>query len=132
MDKIYSRRRLNLPKLNISIFNKNNNSNKNDIYKIFKILVIILIAIITMNKMIKAITPIIDRQCKTNAKMIATKISNEQATVVMSNYNYDDLCNIIKDSNRKYCYDKCKCNNSKRNNIRCSNKNTRRIKQSRK
>ena len=29
-----------------------------------------------MNKMIKAITPIIDRQCKTNAKMIATKISN--------------------------------------------------------
>lgn len=113
MDKIYSRKRLNLAKLNISIFNKNNNPNKNEIYKIFKILIIIIIAIITMNKMIEAITPIMDKQCKTNAKMIATKISNEQATVVMSNYDYDDLCNIIKDSNREYFNDKCKCNNSK-------------------
>lgn len=112
MDKIYSRRRL-ISKLNIRIFNKNNNSNQKNIYKIFKILIIILIAIMTMNKMIEAITPIMDRQCKTNAKAVATKISNEQATVVMSNYNYDDLCNIIKDSNRQHCYDKCKCNNCK-------------------
>lgn len=113
MDKIYSRKRLKLPKLNISIFNENNNSNKNKIYKIFKILIIMFIAIITMSKMIEAITPIMDKQCRTNAKMIATKISNEQATVVMSNYDYDDLCNIIKDSNREYCHDKCECNNSK-------------------
>lgn len=113
MDKIYSRKRLNLPRLNISIYNKNNNCNKNNTYKVLKILTIMFIAIITMNKMIEAITPIMNRQYRANAKMIATKISNEQATVVMSNYDYDDLCNIIKDSNRKYCYDKCKCNNSK-------------------
>ncbi len=113
MDKIYSRKRINLPKLDISIFNKNNKPNQKSVYKIVKILIIIIIAIITMNKMIEAINPIMDKQCKTNAKMIATKISNEQATVVMSNYDYDDLCNIIKDSNRKYCNDKCKCNNSK-------------------
>lgn len=112
MDKIYSRKRLLVPKLNISIFNKNNNSNQKNIYKIFKIVIVMLIAIITMNKMIEAITPIMDKQCKTNAKAVATKISNEQATVVMSNYDYDDLCNIIKDNNRKYCYDKCKCNHS--------------------
>ncbi len=112
MDKIYSRKRINLPKLNVSIFNKNNKPNKNEIYKILKIVIIILIAIITMNKMIEAITPIMDKQCRTNAKMIATKISNEQATVVMSNYHYDDLCNILKDSSRKYCNDKCKCDNS--------------------
>lgn len=113
MDKIYSRKRLNLSKLNISTFKEKNNQNKNKIYKMFKILIIMIIAIITMNKMIEAITPIMDKQCRVAAKSVATKISNEQATVVMSKYNYDDLCNIIKDSNRKYCNDKCKCNNSK-------------------
>jgi len=66
-----------------------------------------------MIKMISAINPIIDKHCETKAKSIATKISNEQATMVMSRYKYDDLCNIIKDSNRKCFYDKCKCNNCK-------------------
>lgn len=113
MDKIYSRRRLNLPKLKISIFNKNNNSNKNKKYRILKIFIIMVVAIITMTKMIEAINPIIDKQCKSLAKSVATRISNEQATVVMSRYNYDNLCNIIKDSSRKYFNDKCKCNNDK-------------------
>lgn len=113
MDKIYSRRRLNLPKLKISIFNKNNNSNKNKKYRILRISIIMVVAIITMTKMIEAINPIIDKQCKSLAKSVATRISNEQATVVMSRYNYDNLCNIIKDSSRKYFNDKCKCNNDK-------------------
>lgn len=114
MDKIYSRKRLIIPKANISIFYKNNKDNKNKIIiKILKIFIILTIAVITFNKVIEAINPIIDKQCQTNAKSIATKISNEQATVVMSRYNYDDLCNITKDSKREYTNDKCKCNNSK-------------------
>lgn len=113
MDKIYSRKRIILPKVNISRFNKDNNLNKNKSYRLLKILIIIMIAIVTMTKMIDAITPIMDKQCKTVAKSIATRISNEQATVVMSRYNYDDLCNVAKDSNRKYFHDKCKCNNNK-------------------
>lgn len=113
MDKIYSRRRLLIPKVNISIFNKNDNRNNKIKVKTLKTTIIILIAIFAFMQIIEAITPIMDKQCQTKAKSIATKISNEQATIVMSRYHYDDLCNIQKDSNRKYFYDKCKCNNNK-------------------
>ena len=116
MDKIYSRKRLIIPKLNISIFHKkknNNFENNPKLKKILQILIIIIIAICTMSKIIEGINPIIDKQCETRAKSIATKISNEQATVVMSRYDYDDLCFVTKDSNRKYFDDKCKCNSSK-------------------
>lgn len=114
MDKIYSRKRLVIPKVNISIFYKNNNSeNKKNVLKALKILIILLIAIGTMAKMISGINPIIDKHCQTKAKSIATQISNEQATLIMSRYKYDDLCNIVKDSSRKYFNDKCKCNNCK-------------------
>lgn len=107
MDKIYSRRRLLLPKLNISIFYKFKNSKainynrekNNKIIKFIKIIMILIIAIITAMKIIEAIEPILKAQCITRAKSIATIISNEQATKVMSRYNYDELCNIVKDSN---------------------------------
>lgn len=36
-------------------------------------------------------------ECLNMAKSIATIISNEQATKVMSNYTYEDLSNITKD-----------------------------------
>lgn len=98
MDKIYSRKRIILPKINISIFNKSFKNNLQTI-KCIKIIVIVAIAITTANQIIKAIEPVMDKQCITIAKGIATRISNEQATVVMSNYDYDDLCNITKDSN---------------------------------
>lgn len=98
MDKIYSRKRIVLPKANISIFNKSFKNNLQTI-KCIKIIVIITIAITTANQIVRAIEPIMDKQCLTIAKGIATKISNQQATVVMSNYDYDDLCNITKDSN---------------------------------
>lgn len=116
MDKIYSRTRLVIPKLNISIFHKMKSGNNKDnkiVYKLLKICIILSIAVFTFNKAIEAINPITDKQCQTIAKSIATKISNEQATIVMSKYKYDDLCNVVKDSNRKYSNDKCKCNNCK-------------------
>jgi hypothetical protein len=102
MDKIYSRTRFIIPKLNI---NKNDNKkNSKIIGKIFYIIIILVIAIATACKIIEAINPIIEVQCKNIAKSIATQISNEQATVVMSKYSYDNLCNITKDDNRKHFY----------------------------
>ena len=92
MDKIYSRRRIKLP-------------NYKNLMKASKIICIVSIAIVTAYAIVKAISPIIDKQCINMAKSIATKISNEQATIVMSKYKYDDLCNITKDSNRKYIND---------------------------
>lgn len=93
MDKIYSRKRINLPKS----FNKNKNNEK--LIKIAKIIFIMCIAIVTANGIIYAIRPITDKQCVNMAKSISTKISNEQATIVMSKYKYEDLCTISKDNN---------------------------------
>lgn len=93
MDKIYSRRRINFPKP------LKNNMDNEKILKIVKIFLIISIAMVTANVIIRAITPIIDKQCVNKAKSIATKISNEQATIVMSKYKYEDLCTMEKDNN---------------------------------
>lgn len=101
MDKIYSRRRIKLPKFEFLYKNPQEPNYKNKM-KVFKITCIISIAVITANIIIQAISPIVDKQCVNIAKSIATKISNEQATIVMSKYKYDDLCNVTKDSSRKY------------------------------
>ena len=87
--KIYTRHRIKLPTIKDS-------KNKR---KIVKILIILVIAIIVARTVLLSATPIIEERCKTTAKSIATKISNEQATIVMSNYTYEDLINIIKDEN---------------------------------
>ena len=79
--------------------------NYKNLMKAFKIICIVSIAIVTAYAIVKAISPIIDKQCINMAKSIATKISNEQATIVMSKYKYDDLCNVVKDSNREYIND---------------------------
>lgn len=104
MDKIYSRRRIRLPNLEF-LYKNSKDPNYKKLMKILKITCIVSIAIITAYVIVQAISPIIDKQCINMAKSIATKISNEQATIVMSRYKYDDLCNITKDSNRKYSND---------------------------
>lgn len=104
MDKIYSRRRIKLPKFAF-LYKNSKEPNYKNMMKVFKITCIMGIAVVTANIIMQAISPIIDKQCINMAKSIATKISNEQATVVMSKYKYDDLCNITKDTNRKYIND---------------------------
>lgn len=93
MDKIYSRTRIKLPQFN----NKGRKNNKK-VYRLTKVLLVMLIAGLTFNIIIKSITPVIDKNCCNIAKSIATKISNEQATIVMSKYKYDDLCTVTKDN----------------------------------
>ena len=105
-DKIYSRRRIYLPNLKYPFPNGKNKNNKN-ILNVLKIACVFGVAILTVNLIIQAITPILDKQCSNIAKSVATKISNEQASIVMSKYRYEDLCNVTKDNSRKYCNDKC-------------------------
>ena len=87
--KIYTRHRIKLPKITVD-------RNKR---KIIKILLILVIAITIVRAVLLSINPIIEEKCKTVAKSIATKISNEQATLVMAKYTYEDLINVIKDEN---------------------------------
>lgn len=99
MDKIYSRPRIKFPKIkkDVNYKNKTKVIKKKSVF--IYVVVIFLIALLTANFIIQAITPIIDKNCTYIAKSIATKISNEQATIVMSKYKYEDLCTVSKDSN---------------------------------
>ena len=92
-EKIFSRYRIKLINLN-----KINLQNKN-VVKLIKIIAILTIAIIVFKVAMDATIPIINKQCKTMAKSIATKISNEEATRVMADYEYEDFCRVEKDEN---------------------------------
>jgi len=104
IEKIYSRNRIRLPKIEFFITKSNkpkklNNKNidKEKLRKVSNILIVLVIAFVVSNTIIEAVEPVIDAQCINIAKSIATKISNEQATAVMANYSYEDLVNISKD-----------------------------------
>ena len=91
--KIFSRNRIKIPGV-VSI-KRGNNKN---ISKILTIVAIFSIAIIVLNVVIKSINPILEEQCKTMAKSIATKISNNEATKVMEQYEYEDFVKIERDN----------------------------------
>lgn len=84
-DKIYTRNRLRLPKS----FQKNK--------RIFSVMMVLIIAFSFAYFSLKAIEPIMEKNSKSMAKSVATKICNNEATKVMANYQYDDFLNITKD-----------------------------------
>ncbi len=99
MDKIYSRTRIRIPKINLR---KNANLPSQDqkkLRKIAKIICILVIAFSVVRICLNAIYPIFEKQCINKAKSIATMISNNQATKIVQKYKYDDLSVIEKDDN---------------------------------
>lgn len=95
MHKIYSRKRLIIPKI------KKINPNTNDKHtkKAVDFSLVMIIALCVLFFLTKAINPIFETLCKDEAKGLATKITNEEATNVMREYSYQDLFTIEKDSN---------------------------------
>ena len=96
MDRIYSRPRL--PRININRNWSNGYNIKPYKKKIAILLLIIIIGYFTATTIIKAITPIIERQCRVKARSLATQFANESCIENMKNITYDDLCTIEKDS----------------------------------
>lgn len=109
-DKIFSRKRLIIPKFKVNRGRKivrrkiglgggQIKSNENNIIsrKIIKTSIVVIVAVCIANRIISAIEPTMDMLCINMAKSIATQISNEQATVVMSKYKYEDLSSVIRD-----------------------------------
>lgn len=92
-EKIFTRHRLKIPSIKWIRMNENKR-----LGKAITIIAILTIAIIVLNVAIKSVTPIIEEQCKTMAKSIATKISNDEATKVMANYEYEDFCKVERDN----------------------------------
>ena len=63
-----------------------------------KVVLILIIAFSTVKIVLDAVSPIFDTLCENKAKSIATIVSNEQATAVMSKHTYDELFTIEKDN----------------------------------
>ena len=61
------------------------------------LLIILIIGYFTATTIMKAITPIIERQCRVKARSLATEFANEACINNMQNITYDDLCTIEKD-----------------------------------
>ncbi len=97
MDKIYSRKRIPLPKFNF-FFSSNDNNNKY-LRKIVTITIILIIAFLVANNLLRAFIPIFEQECISKSKNISTSISNKVATSIMSRYTYEDLVTIYKDNN---------------------------------
>ena len=92
MDKIYSRKRIKIPKIEYS-----RSPGNRILRKTIKTAIIFIIAVFIFGTIIKSIEPVLEELCKNKARSIATIISNNEATKVMSRYNYDDLVTIHKD-----------------------------------
>ena len=90
--KIFSRKRIKIPWATILSGRDNPR-----IRKLITIIAILSVAIIVLKVAINATLPIIDEQCKNMARTIATRVSNEQATRVMADYEYEDLFRVTKD-----------------------------------
>ena len=94
MDKIYSRKGIRIQK-----------KNKRKISKITKTNWIVIILFVVMIGAIivslKSFLPIFETACLTEAKSIATQISNEEADKLMKTYIYEDLVYVEKDENGK-------------------------------
>ena len=98
MDKIYSRTRIRIPNIVYGKFNNNNFENEKKL-KLIKIVIIFTIAILVVKLILDAVNPVIETLSRDKAKSIATIISNEKATKVMDNFQYEDLMNIERDEN---------------------------------
>ena len=56
----------------------------------------------TFRGLYKSVEPVFRTLCEEKAHEIATIVTNEESTKVMSNYKYGDMFSTEKDENRKY------------------------------
>lgn len=85
---IYSRPRLRIKKPAF---------NNEKIPKLIKVIATILIGCIIAKNMIQAINPVINMQCVSQAKNLATIVINKHTANLMNNFKYEDLAQIVKD-----------------------------------
>ena len=93
-DKIYSR-----PRIKFRSFQKMNKKEKLK----FWIKIVLISLLIFLILVVRAAYPIFIATCENAAMSCATNILNKEVNEVMLVYNYNDLVNLGKDQNRKYC-----------------------------
>lgn len=103
-NKIFSRKRLLLFRINKNKFNTNQFNmdylkKKKIVEKLIKTLIIALVAVFVLKKMISSISPTMEILSINMAKSIASDVSNKQVRSIMQNYEYEDLSTVIRDEN---------------------------------
>ena len=94
MEKIYSRRRFILKPLN---FKSPNNKKYKLKKKLIRFLLIIFLSLYSFKTCLDYIQPVYETLCNEKAKSVATIITNQQSTIFMNKYQYDELFSIEKD-----------------------------------
>lgn len=99
MSKIYSRKRFILKPFNTKVINRTNFKGKHNTLKrkIVKLIIIIVIILIIIKMILNYVDPIFEAMCEEKLKSIATIITNQQSTIIMNKYQYDELFTIEKD-----------------------------------
>lgn len=102
--KIYSRNRM-------KFFNIKNEEHKvkqyhNEKLKIFYVIFVFCVIFSIYAIITRSVIPIFEKICSNEARSIATKITNEESTRAIKQYNYEDLFTIDKDDTRKDTNDK--------------------------
>lgn len=92
--KIYSRKRIKIFRPRKNRYIKSNRDKSG----FFTFLIIVMIALITCLIIYNSIDPVFEEAALTEAKAIATRITNEESTRAIVGYTYDDLFTIEKDS----------------------------------
>lgn len=96
MHKIYSRPRINLPKI---IVGGNINKNPEKSKRMTTLIIILIIAFSTVKLILDAINPVFYTLCENKSLSIATNVSNEQSSIVIREHRYEDMFTIEKDTN---------------------------------
>ena len=94
MDKIYSRKRIKLPKYKNFIHTKKTR-------KMYYFFTIWIVATITAFLVVNFITPPFEKICVEETKKIGTMILNDTSTQVLKKIDYNDLIIVSKDTNDK-------------------------------
>ena len=94
MDKIYSRPRIKIPKVQM-FYNKGQNKRK----RFGVIILIVGIIIMLVSKLtLNYITPMFEEMCYLRARGLAAQIVNKKAKESIENIDYNDLITIIRDN----------------------------------
>ena len=99
MDKIYSRRRFIIKPIGRFRGKNVNLKNIKLARKIIKFISIILIGVYGFKIGFDYLEPVYEAMCNEKVKYTATIITNQQSTIVMNQYKYEELYTIEKDSN---------------------------------
>lgn len=87
------------PESYIKVKNKKKHLSSINKKKIIKVISLIIVIVLTLKMALNHLEPIFEAMCEEKVKSLATIITNQQSTIVMNKYQYEQLYTTEKDSN---------------------------------